>query len=207
MNIPMHIHIYKENTKTGFSLIEALVSITLLLIALVGPMTFFVRSSQSAEVANDRVIATFLAQEGAELIQLKRDKFVLGGFNALFTGDGLPDVWGEFKNAVSACTESSGCGVHLQDDDQDDNTVRVASCEILNDCTLSYDSDRTRSKYHHNIAGNETFFTRVVSLDFSDDNSVNVISRVSWRSSALRETQHVETVTTLFNIYQNIWQP
>ena len=177
--------------QSGFSLVEVLVAISLLLIALVGPMTFFARSSQSTEVANDRAIATFLAQEGAELIQKMRDDRTLEFFL-----EPDEDGWSQFQGQVSDCESDDGCGVSINDA----GVVEVFSC-LTDDCRLYY-GGTGRARYHHDdSSGEETPYTRTIQLNFTDDREVEIISRVEWDSTALIEPQSVEVQTTIFNVF------
>ena len=183
--------------QSGFSLVEVLVAISLLLIALVGPMTFFARSSQSTEVANDRAIATFLAQEGAELIQKMRDDRTLEYFF-----DPNQDGWSlpadaNFLADVSQCIEPDRCGVFIND------TGRVDVINCFGDsCALLYDENAGRARYNHN-SGDTTPYTRTIQLrpDETSNREVEIISRVEWDSTSLIETQSVEVQTTVFNVY------
>lgn len=185
------------HTQSGFSLIEVLVAISLLLIALVGPMTFFARSSQSTEVANDRAIATFLAQEGAELIQKMRDDRTLEFFTTP-EEDGWSSPNGDnFLADVSECIDPNRCGVSINDT----GGVDVISCSG-NSCLLLYDENAGRARYNHN-SGDTTPYTRTIQLrsDPADNREVEITSRVEWDSTSLIETQSVEVQTTVFNVY------
>lgn len=53
---------------SGFSMVESLVAIAVLLIAIVGPLTIAINSIQYSNVAKDKLQATYLAQEQLELI-------------------------------------------------------------------------------------------------------------------------------------------
>ncbi|TSC84079.1 MAG: Uncharacterized protein G01um101417_348 [Parcubacteria group bacterium Gr01-1014_17] len=57
----------------GFSLIETLVAVVILVSAVVGPLTLAQRSIRSAVYARDQVTASFLAEEAIEYIRSVRD--------------------------------------------------------------------------------------------------------------------------------------
>ena len=57
----------------GFSLIETLVAVVILVSAIVGPLTLAQRSIRSAVYARDQVTASFLAEEAIEYIRMMRD--------------------------------------------------------------------------------------------------------------------------------------
>lgn len=59
--------------KTGFTLIETLVAISILLIALTGPLTIAAKGLNTAYYARDQITAFYLAQEGIEYLRNIRD--------------------------------------------------------------------------------------------------------------------------------------
>ena len=63
----------KKSSKRGFSIVETLVAITVLLIAVVAPMSLAADGVRAARLAQDQIVAFYLAQEGIELVKNKRD--------------------------------------------------------------------------------------------------------------------------------------
>jgi type II secretory pathway pseudopilin PulG len=59
--------------KKGFTIIETLVAITILMISIVGPLTIAQKSLNASIYAKDQVIASFIAQEQMELIKFQRN--------------------------------------------------------------------------------------------------------------------------------------
>lgn len=57
-----------KEKKRGFTLIETFVAITVLMIAVLGPMSILSRALQNSRYIKDEIIATYLAQEGIELM-------------------------------------------------------------------------------------------------------------------------------------------
>jgi hypothetical protein len=64
--------ITQQKTK-GFSLIEAIVAVTLMSVAIVGPMTLSAQSIRATREARLELIATHLAEEGMETVHNIRD--------------------------------------------------------------------------------------------------------------------------------------
>lgn len=62
-----------KKNKKGFSLIETFVAITILLIAVLGPMTLFSSVISDGIFAKNQVTAFYLAQEGLELAIAERN--------------------------------------------------------------------------------------------------------------------------------------
>jgi Tfp pilus assembly protein PilV len=61
----------------GFTLLETLVSVTILTVTIVGPLAVMVHSSVYSRQANDMVVASYLAEEGAELLQNEYDSLYI----------------------------------------------------------------------------------------------------------------------------------
>ncbi len=65
------------HSKKGFTLIETLVAITILLIAVVGPISLIGDALHKLYYAKDQMIAINLAQEGIEVVRQVRDTNML----------------------------------------------------------------------------------------------------------------------------------
>lgn len=63
----------------GFTLLETLVAVAVLLMALLGPFSIAQQSLKSAYYARDQVTAFYLAQEGIEFVRAVRDQNYLSG--------------------------------------------------------------------------------------------------------------------------------
>src|SRR3989338_9606391 len=91
---------------TGFTLIETLVAVTILTFAVVGPMFTASRSIVAAQLANDQITASYLAQEGIEYVREVRDNAYLDAYQ-----DDGPEVsttaWGDFLASVSECNATT----------------------------------------------------------------------------------------------------
>lgn len=70
-----------QHSQKGFTLLESLVAISILLIAVVGPMSIIGRSLPQSAYARDHAIAVNLAQEGIEAVRQKRDSNMLDKWN------------------------------------------------------------------------------------------------------------------------------
>jgi type II secretory pathway pseudopilin PulG len=68
-----------KNKKSGFTLIEALVAVSILMIAIASPMYLTQKSLSTASLAKDQMVASFLAQDAIEAVKNIRDEISLRG--------------------------------------------------------------------------------------------------------------------------------
>jgi len=191
---------YHTNQQSGFTLVETLVSITILLVVIIGPMTISSISAKSTSFSSEQVVAFFLAQEGAEQAQKARDDILLNGF-----ADPAA-AWNTFISTYATCFDSRGCGLELNTDDTGTfKTPRLCSVVgVVNNCQLYYSAASSRSRYTYVTAGNtKTPFIRAVIMQPVGNGSVRVTSRVTWRTGSQLYPQKAEVETYLFNVYGN----
>lgn len=84
---------YKRRADTGMTLVETLVAVSILAVAIVGPMTLTMQSLAAAYYARDQVIMSNLAQEAIEAVRAVRDSNVLTlalDSGAICPGEGVP---------------------------------------------------------------------------------------------------------------------
>ena len=68
----------KLNNRTfGFTLVEALVAISILMIAIASPMTLVQKGLSTATLSKDQMIAAFLAQDAIEAVKNIRDQIAI----------------------------------------------------------------------------------------------------------------------------------
>lgn len=181
----------------GFTLVEALVAISILLVAVVFPLALVSDSLQNADAARDRVVATYLAQESLEQMVRLRD------LNALRENGGVISpasaLWEWYNNDLpSACTNSAGC-------DFDTRTSAFRPCGALGGCRLYQDETPTDGYYSYDPSGTLSPFTRTVSVaSVSDDREVEITVTVSWQSLALDGTDQVVVRGAILNQYDGI---
>ena len=184
----------------GFTLVEVLVAITLLLMVIVGPMQILTRANHSTAYATEQQTAWFLAQEGLEMAQQGRDWYLLQFFNNPGT---MSDPWAKFSATTAAggifkpCFSATGCDITL---DATGSTT-VTKCSG-NACQL-YLLPSGRNRYQHSSAGATTTpFTRKIKMQETGVGSeVTAISTVTWRTGSLIAGQTVVETTSFFNIY------
>jgi type II secretory pathway pseudopilin PulG len=184
--------------QAGFSLVETLVAITILMLVIVGPMSISSSTAKGASFASEQVVAFFLAQEGAELAQKARDDIII----RKFLNPPIPNTWTTFSNTTGTyrtCFEPNGCRLELNDA----GDLSVATCGMnVTFCRLNYASTPTRSYYTYQ-AGGTSPYTRVIKFSSVSPDEIKVTSEVTWRSGNQRDSQKAVVETYLFNVYGN----
>ena len=184
---------YTKDTK-GYSLVEVLVAVAILMISIVGPLTIAAKALQSAQYARQQNTAFFLAQEGITAVNTLRNN---GGLDA-YTDDNSV-AWNWVNQAgIASCFEVTGCNIDFRDDTLLNNVVDCSDSATA--CTLLRNTDAPRAVYQH-VSGEASPFTRVITLEYANEDEVLVRSRVSWGSDLLGGEQEVILSTSIFNIY------
>lgn len=114
-----------DNFSRGFTIIETLVAIAVLLLAVSAPLTIAERSLASAEVARQEITAFYLAQEAIEYIRNIRDANALAGRNEENWLQGLTD-----------CLRSDGCGIDPTEPSAGQQVIRCNPSDSDNDCIV-----------------------------------------------------------------------
>lgn len=161
----------------GFTLVEAMVAISILSLAVTGPLIIAQKGIDSAIYARDQITAFYLAQEAVEYIRNARDTNRITGASWL--------------NGLSNCIDSGSgqrCTVDAQYTDFT-NTSAIASCPSGVCPVINFNSSNGLYGYTSGSSWANTVFTRTVSIDTRGD-TVNspakeaVISvKVSWTTN------------------------
>ena len=95
----------------GFTLIETLIAITILTLAIAGPMVTASRAIVAAQTARDQLTASYLAQEGIEYVRVMRDNEYLAAYQA-GGSDVSTTAWNNFLAvSINQCREAT-CGAY-----------------------------------------------------------------------------------------------
>lgn len=108
----------KNNKKRGFTLVETLTAITILLLSITGPMILAKQGIVSSRLAKKQIVASFLSQEAIEYIRNVRDSNIMADNNPFLglencqTGKCTIDVvTNQINSCITDCSkirESSG---------------------------------------------------------------------------------------------------
>ncbi|HVM73898.1 MAG TPA: hypothetical protein VMU13_03430 [Candidatus Paceibacterota bacterium] len=180
------------SSNAGFTLIETLAAITLLLFAIIPPMALTVQSLTSADYARDQITASNLAQEGIEAVRAVRDG------NILSTAEGTTvDL---FKGILPTC--ATACYVDMTAIPNPTTTACGA-----NPCPNALNTNGQLYSYHSTGGGwVPSNFTRTIRACYINggvcntvpSDEVRLIVTVSWKTAAFK-TQSVILFENLYN--------
>ncbi len=157
-----------KNTQRGFTLIETLVAISILLLSVGAPLTIASKGLASSFFARDQITAFYLAQDAVEFVRNTRDNNTLSSASWL---TGFPSTDGEAFTVDTVDGDMALCSV---------------TCPALeyNESTDFYSYD--------DPAADESIFTRSVSIETINGNEVLVTVSVSWSTGVFNRTFSVK---------------
>jgi Tfp pilus assembly protein PilV len=160
--------------KSGFTIIETLVAIFILLITTTGPLTFAQSGLRTSFLARDQITAFFLAQESVEVLKNIRDTNQLNNTNWLNNFGKCNPI--NIGNTVS-------CDI--------DASVNLPIQCPNNKCSLPLQYDENTGIF--SFSGNNPFskYTRTVHVTMISKNELQIIVDVSWVSQFLAEKRIV----------------
>lgn len=165
----------RQTGQRGFSLIETIVAMTVLLVSISGIMNLIHQGSVANRQQADQITATYLAAEAIEFMRADRDGYWLqtGG------GDGFND----WINAgdVQTCSSYGGCQIDARIGN-DDIVPCGGGCDPL-------DYNSSTGEYGYETGGNweDSRFTRSVEIDLENNtgsiDEAEITVTVSWEAA------------------------
>lgn len=154
MKISPYLTSHKSpHSSRGFTIVETLVAITILMIAIAGPLVVASKGLNSALYAKDQMTATFLAQETMEVLKNAKDNYVAAKYS--------------FPDFIPSCVGTSmRCALLVNGNTSSDVSLPSSSCPAEG-CPI-YVSE---SGYNHTQASGAslTAFSRYFYLEDKGD--------------------------------------
>jgi Tfp pilus assembly protein PilV len=200
-----------SHNKKGFTLVETMVAISVLMFAILGPLSIASSSLANARTARDQVTAYYLAQEGLEFIRYTRDTNFLSNPDNAFSQNPDEDNW---LIGIDNCMDGNICQIdvagYFASNSTQDPADYIQECTgALCDTPLSIDSET--GLYTYDTSDNRySPFIRTVAVErvennprgISTDNSeIKVTAVVKWKPGA----GLIEKTVTLTEYVSNIY--
>lgn len=174
----------KNNSKlqyqAGFTLIETLVAVSILLLAILGPLAIASKGLNTAIVARDQVTAFYLAEQAIEYLKNVRDTNAING--------------NDWDTYISDCETSRGCTIDVVNISGPSSAIQQCGARRCNPF-LKDASGR------FNYANGETtqFTQKVVVAETGNDDERKVTVTMTWQS--LGQSRSFTIQENLFNVY------
>lgn len=182
-----------KKNKKGFTLVETMVAITILLVAVVGPMSYIGNSVSQIYYSRDQIIASNLAMEGIEGVRQIRDSNLLQRWIDGTTGSGYsPPSNPKYHDNIygpPAC-HAQDCIIEMSSVPPVLSVCNGACTGVLNQNASGF--------FTHN-AGTPTKFTRLLRVNTVNSDEFQIISTVTWQTSG-GATKTVVLSENLFGI-------
>jgi len=192
------------NSITGFTLVETLVAVTIITIAVAGPMVTASRALLAANLSRDQLTASYLAQEGVEYVRGLRDQAYLTDLNAGNISDVSAAAWQDFIHgsgdvsfpSISKCIDTT-CVF-------DPGAVGGIDPPLVpcsgNSCGPLYISnDIYTQKADATLNEVKTPFVRTIQAVYVSDTDEKIISKVTW-------VYHKQTYNVTITDHLTPWQ-
>jgi prepilin-type N-terminal cleavage/methylation domain-containing protein len=187
----------QKNNNGGFTLLEVIVALGIFSLGLSALMSVLAQGISSTDYAKNKIIASYLAEEGIEYIRNIRDDYVLyspsGTGWGLFTSNGL----------LAPCQTTNGCyfnpdNLYSLPSSMAMTNITFTSCSspACPNSVLLYDSNTGKYNY---TSGNNSGFTRFIQMTIISSDEVKIFSTVSWTQSGISPNPSVSFTEDLFN--------
>ena len=163
----------KSGNDSGFTLVETMVAISLLLLILIAAFSVSQSSIQSSIHARDQVVASFLLQEQIEYIKNVKDSNTLGG-GEVFWLSGLEICFSD---------QGAGCAIDVVDATVVDCNASV--CRLYKN--NSTDDLGIYSPTEH-TGWSESIYSLLVSINVSDD-IATIVTTISWEDPRAQDRE------------------
>ncbi len=166
-----------DSSFSGFTLLETIVALTLIVSALMGPFALASSGIFGAKFSRSKIVALNLSQEGIELIRQMRENNVLSG--------------AQWRGLSGTC--GAGC-TRLQDGSYQPDVYTSANGStppVSTNVALLFDET---SGLYSQTSGTATRFTRVVNISTPSADQMRVLSTVTWVESGVGRRIQLEVV-------------
>ncbi len=165
----LFISINSKSKSKAFTLVEALVALSILIVGIISGFILVTKALYNVTIIQDRLTASFLAQEGIELVRQIRDT------NYLKQLDGQSVDWDYYNNVslVDGNYIISG-------------NINIGNVKLIFSSDPSYDSylyyHQITGLYDHDSSGSKTSFQRVINIFHINEDEIRVQSIIAWKS-------------------------
>jgi prepilin-type N-terminal cleavage/methylation domain-containing protein len=168
--------------REGFTLIETLVAITILILSIIGPLQIAANSLQSSYYSRDQITAYYLASEAIEYIKNARDTTFLNDvFNPVTTGNN--DWLLGLSNCINDGIDFHGCYVDALESFSGGNGVHKCSDYGTVCPPIKYDETSGLWGYSNGVDSKYVRTIEIIPQDGGQEADIRV--KVEWPSISI----------------------
>ena len=184
----MSVFLKQDAPAKGFTLIETLVAIAIVLLSIVGPLIVADRTLVAAQLSRYQLTASYLAQEGVEYVRAMRDDAYLAEYYApassVAPGSTVSaTAWNNFLTSTDAYSVAQ-CTAHtctLDPTQSMGSALTPCGSGTAASCTPLYLANGLYTQQSTVTGAQETPYTRTVQvLTTGASYDVQVVSTVTW---------------------------
>lgn len=201
---------FKTKKEKGFTIMETLVAIAILLLSITGPMAFSQNGLRAAFYARDQVTAFYLAQDAIEFVKNRRDHNALEGKQQWL--DGLVDR-GSGYPCGKLSRQHSGCSVDTTKEVSNSNPEKclpdaAQSYNCLDPNTPDGSNDgflKINTTGQFGFEGEDSIYSRLVVIKETVPNvEAQVSVTIRWKSHEAIGIREITVVEYIYNL-GNAW--
>jgi prepilin-type N-terminal cleavage/methylation domain-containing protein len=185
--------LFKRQKNNGFTIIEALVAISILSISVAGMLGVTASTATTARYANNEIAANYLLQEAVDSIRNSRDTIVFQQKN----------TWTQFLNRYgytgsNKCFSTYGCYLKIDIFNSQDLTgTDIVVCPASGCPYLSYDPSGNLHYfyYYDTVTTNLSSFNRTVTMstDVAYPDQVKITVTVTWTNGSVLRSRSLDS--------------
>lgn len=188
---------FQKKVSGGFTLVETLVAITVLMGAIIAPLYIASQGIGITALARDQVIAAYLAQDAVEYVIAKKKQNTL---DSVLNPSGGTEWLDELDG--SSCMSINGCAIDTTY--THNGPLQVIACPSDGCPLLKFNGTTGAYGYDESAQWADSRFTRKVvivplSTGATEDEAVVAVT-ISWKNSFLQN----KTFTIKTNIYNTV---
>lgn len=179
--------IISEN-KTGFTIIESLFAISILILSLTGPMAFSQSGLRASFVSRDQITAFYLAQDAIEFVKNWRDNNVLDNRS--------------WDNNFSYCS-TDYCSIDTFEAEYPYNGSSDGILDCGSDSTGCFNGDPLKIDPNDSHLGHDgeedSIFHRQIKMKKINTGEIKITVEVKWTTQEVIGERQIEVVEHIFN--------
>ncbi len=193
----------------GFTLVETLVAIFILVLSTTAPMVVAQNGLRAAYLARDQITAFYLAQDAMEFVKnVKDDKGLVILYDSIPNKSTWLDYLGDCKikaQPLSGCTIDTLKGTNDGIEECPVGVGCLDSADPNSDSHLKYDS----TSLAYGFSGSEeSKFARTVSIEeVQVDREIKVTTRVRWKSNEGIGSREIDVIEYMTNWVGTLGDP